>query len=180
LAWRLRWGMACRPGATASAAVAKRRPTKNSGPLRLTAYCTARNVPPQNWLEVKAGVAIGVAIALGYGLQTWGLQSISSSKSATCCWRSTAAPRSAGHTPAQSPRQSPPPPSPPATSAGAAAAVAVPGAYAGGDVLRGDCAGLYRFDPAGRPAQSPRRTSPPAYAPGTATAAAAPAAHTSP
>ena len=34
------------------------------------------------WLEVKAGVAIGVAIALGYGLQTWGLQTISSSKSA--------------------------------------------------------------------------------------------------
>ncbi len=34
------------------------------------------------WLEVKAGVAIGVAIALGYGLQTRGLQSISSSKSA--------------------------------------------------------------------------------------------------
>ncbi|SAT84903.1 Uncharacterised protein [Klebsiella pneumoniae] len=33
---------------TASAAVAKRKPTKNSGPLRLTAYCTARNVPPQN------------------------------------------------------------------------------------------------------------------------------------
>ena len=31
---------------------------------------------------VKAGVAIGVAIALGYGLQTWGLQTISSSKSA--------------------------------------------------------------------------------------------------
>jgi hypothetical protein len=31
---------------------------------------------------VKAGVAIGVAIALGYSLQTWGLQSISSSKSA--------------------------------------------------------------------------------------------------
>ncbi|MGP4885265.1 EamA family transporter, partial [Klebsiella pneumoniae] len=29
------------------------------------------------WLEVKAGVAIGVAIALGYGLQTWGLQTIS-------------------------------------------------------------------------------------------------------
>jgi drug/metabolite transporter (DMT)-like permease len=24
------------------------------------------------WLEVKAGVAIGVAIALGYSLQTWG------------------------------------------------------------------------------------------------------------
>ena len=34
------------------------------------------------WLEVKAGVAIGVSIALGYGLQTWGLQTISSSKSA--------------------------------------------------------------------------------------------------
>ncbi len=34
------------------------------------------------WLEVKAGVAIGVAIAFGYSLQTWGLQSISSSKSA--------------------------------------------------------------------------------------------------
>ncbi|MGK9172768.1 DMT family transporter [Yokenella regensburgei] len=34
------------------------------------------------WLEVKAGVAIGIAIAFGYSLQTWGLQSISSSKSA--------------------------------------------------------------------------------------------------
>ena len=34
------------------------------------------------WLEVKAGVVIGVAIALGYSLQTWGRQSISSSKSA--------------------------------------------------------------------------------------------------
>jgi len=34
------------------------------------------------WLEVKAGVAIGVSIAFGYGLQTWGLQTISSSKSA--------------------------------------------------------------------------------------------------
>lgn len=32
--------------------------------------------------ELKAGVAIGVAITFGYGLQTWGLQSISSSKSA--------------------------------------------------------------------------------------------------
>jgi len=32
--------------------------------------------------ELKAGVAIGVAIAMGYSLQTWGLQSISSSKSA--------------------------------------------------------------------------------------------------
>lgn len=34
------------------------------------------------WLEVKAGVAIGIAIALGYSLQTWGLQFIPSSKSA--------------------------------------------------------------------------------------------------
>lgn len=32
--------------------------------------------------ELKAGVAIGIAIAMGYSLQTWGLQSISSSKSA--------------------------------------------------------------------------------------------------
>lgn len=32
--------------------------------------------------ELKAGLAIGVAIAMGYSLQTWGLQSISSSKSA--------------------------------------------------------------------------------------------------
>lgn len=66
------------------------------------------------WLEVKAGVAIGVAIALGYGLQTWGLQTISSSKSAFIT------------------------------------AMAVPGTYAGGDVLRGDCAGLYWFNSAGR------------------------------
>ncbi|MBJ3815954.1 DMT family transporter [Shimwellia pseudoproteus] len=34
------------------------------------------------WLEVKAGVVIGIAIACGYSLQTWGLTSISSSKSA--------------------------------------------------------------------------------------------------
>ncbi|WP_435929789.1 DMT family transporter [Dryocola sp. BD613] len=34
------------------------------------------------WLEVKAGVAIGVAIAMGYSMQTWGLQTIPSSKSA--------------------------------------------------------------------------------------------------
>jgi drug/metabolite transporter (DMT)-like permease len=32
--------------------------------------------------ELKAGVAIGIAIAMGYSLQTWGLQTISSSKSA--------------------------------------------------------------------------------------------------
>ena len=35
-------------------------------------------------------------------------------------------------------------------AAGAAAAVAVRGTYAGGDVLRGDCAGLYWFNSAGR------------------------------
>jgi drug/metabolite transporter (DMT)-like permease len=34
------------------------------------------------WLEVKAGVAIGVSIAIGYSMQTWGLQTIPSSKSA--------------------------------------------------------------------------------------------------
>ncbi|WP_330986048.1 MULTISPECIES: DMT family transporter [Enterobacterales] len=33
-------------------------------------------------LELKAGVSIGIAIAMGYSLQTWGLQTISSSKSA--------------------------------------------------------------------------------------------------
>lgn len=33
-------------------------------------------------LELKAGMVIGIAIALGYSLQTWGLQSIPSSKSA--------------------------------------------------------------------------------------------------
>lgn len=32
--------------------------------------------------ELQAGVAIGIAIAMGYSLQTWGLQTISSSKSA--------------------------------------------------------------------------------------------------
>ncbi|MCU5775170.1 DMT family transporter [Erwiniaceae bacterium BAC15a-03b] len=34
------------------------------------------------WQEVKAGAWIGLAIAGGYGLQTWGMQNISSSKSA--------------------------------------------------------------------------------------------------
>ncbi|ORM74925.1 hypothetical protein HA48_01685 [Pantoea wallisii] len=33
-------------------------------------------------LEIKAGVLIGLAIAGGYGLQTWGMQTISSSQSA--------------------------------------------------------------------------------------------------
>ncbi|ANI83565.1 DMT family transporter [Kosakonia oryzae] len=35
-----------------------------------------------SWLEIKAGGVIGIAIALGYSLQTWGLQFIPSSKSA--------------------------------------------------------------------------------------------------
>ncbi|NIF32408.1 DMT family transporter [Enterobacter sp. Cy-643] len=34
------------------------------------------------WIEIKAGVTIGVAIAIGYSMQTWGLQTIPSSKSA--------------------------------------------------------------------------------------------------
>ncbi len=34
------------------------------------------------WPEIKAGVLIGIAIGLGYGLQTYGMQTISSSKSA--------------------------------------------------------------------------------------------------
>jgi len=34
------------------------------------------------WLELKAGVLIGIAIAIGYSMQTWGLQTIPSSKSA--------------------------------------------------------------------------------------------------
>ncbi|KOC88962.1 DMT family transporter [Winslowiella iniecta] len=34
------------------------------------------------WQEFKAGAWIGIAIACGYGLQTWGMQTISSSKSA--------------------------------------------------------------------------------------------------
>ncbi|EIV5416827.1 DMT family transporter [Klebsiella aerogenes] len=46
------------------------------------ALLSLRTLRGLTWLEVKAGVAIGVAIALGYSLQTWGLQSISSSKSA--------------------------------------------------------------------------------------------------
>ncbi|MGU3412116.1 DMT family transporter [Enterobacteriaceae bacterium C34A] len=41
-----------------------------------------RSLRGMTLLELKAGVAIGIAIAFGYSLQTWGLQSISSSKSA--------------------------------------------------------------------------------------------------
>lgn len=42
----------------------------------------ARSLRGLTRLELKAGVVIGIAIALGYSLQTWGLQSIPSSKSA--------------------------------------------------------------------------------------------------
>ncbi|UGS40999.1 DMT family transporter [Pseudocitrobacter corydidari] len=42
----------------------------------------ARSLRGLTKLELKAGVVIGIAIALGYSLQTWGLQSIPSSKSA--------------------------------------------------------------------------------------------------
>lgn len=43
---------------------------------------SARTLRGLTRLELKAGVIIGIAIALGYSLQTWGLQSIPSSKSA--------------------------------------------------------------------------------------------------
>lgn len=42
----------------------------------------ARSLRGLTRLELKAGVVIGISIALGYSLQTWGLQSIPSSKSA--------------------------------------------------------------------------------------------------
>lgn len=42
----------------------------------------ARSLRGLTRLELKAGIVIGIAIALGYSLQTWGLQSIPSSKSA--------------------------------------------------------------------------------------------------
>ena len=44
-------------------------------------FC-ARSLPGLTLLELKAGVVIGVSIMLGYGLQTVGLQTISSSQSA--------------------------------------------------------------------------------------------------
>lgn len=46
------------------------------------ALLSLRTLHQLTWLEFKAGVAIGIAIALGYSLQTWGLQFIPSSKSA--------------------------------------------------------------------------------------------------
>ena len=44
--------------------------------------CSLNTLRSLTLKELKAGVAIGVAIAMGYSLQTWGLQTISSSKSA--------------------------------------------------------------------------------------------------
>lgn len=41
-----------------------------------------RSLPGLTLIEFKAGVIIGIAIAIGYSLQTWGLQTIPSSKSA--------------------------------------------------------------------------------------------------
>lgn len=43
---------------------------------------SARALPGLTWLELKAGVLIGASIMLGYGLQTVGLQTITSSQSA--------------------------------------------------------------------------------------------------
>lgn len=43
---------------------------------------SARTLPGLTFTELKAGVLIGVSIMLGYGLQTMGLQTISSSQSA--------------------------------------------------------------------------------------------------
>lgn len=47
--------------------------------LGLISWRVMRNV---TWAEIKAGVLIGIAIGLGYGLQTYGMQTISSSQSA--------------------------------------------------------------------------------------------------
>ncbi|WNN45898.1 DMT family transporter [Winslowiella toletana] len=47
--------------------------------LALFSWKTLRGL---SWHEFKAGAWIGLAIACGYGLQTWGMQTISSSKSA--------------------------------------------------------------------------------------------------
>ncbi|MEB5835260.1 MULTISPECIES: DMT family transporter [Pantoea] len=48
----------------------------------LLAFFFRRYLRHITWLEIKAGTLIGVAIAGGYGLQTWGMQTISSSQSA--------------------------------------------------------------------------------------------------
>lgn len=48
----------------------------------LLAFFFRRYLRHITWLEIKAGALIGMAIAGGYGLQTWGMQTISSSQSA--------------------------------------------------------------------------------------------------
>jgi drug/metabolite transporter (DMT)-like permease len=48
----------------------------------LLAFFFRRYLKHMTWLEVKAGALIGLSIAGGYGLQTWGMQTISSSQSA--------------------------------------------------------------------------------------------------
>ncbi len=46
------------------------------------AIISLKTLPGLTMTELKAGLAIGISIAMGYSLQTWGLQSIPSSKSA--------------------------------------------------------------------------------------------------
>jgi drug/metabolite transporter (DMT)-like permease len=48
----------------------------------LLALFFRRYLKQVTWLEIKAGALIGLSIAGGYGLQTWGMQTISSSQSA--------------------------------------------------------------------------------------------------
>ncbi|ALV92775.1 MULTISPECIES: DMT family transporter [Pantoea] len=48
----------------------------------ILAFFFRRYLKQMTWLEIKAGTLIGLAIAGGYGLQTWGMQTISSSQSA--------------------------------------------------------------------------------------------------
>ncbi len=48
----------------------------------ILAFFFRRYLKQLTWLEIKAGTLIGLAIAGGYGLQTWGMQTISSSQSA--------------------------------------------------------------------------------------------------
>lgn len=48
----------------------------------LLAFFFRRYLAAVCWREVKAGTMIGLTIAGGYGLQTWGMQTISSSQSA--------------------------------------------------------------------------------------------------
>lgn len=47
--------------------------------LGLVSWRSLRGV---TWLEIRAGFLIGLSISIGYGLQTYGMQTISSSKSA--------------------------------------------------------------------------------------------------